>query len=68
MELKLVIFVSSFSMFRSSNRTFMELKQAGLTPADLRPASSNRTFMELKQDMQSLRTAQSVVLIVPLWN
>ena len=52
----------------SFNRTFMELKSAGLGAAYAFRWSFNRTFMELKSETNRIAVAGGLVLIVPLWN
>ena len=56
------------SVYKGSNRTFMELKFDEFERNQVPPACSNRTFMELKYIKWFVNGVELTVLIVPLWN
>ena len=59
---------NSYTSWRCSNRTFMELKFHLCVKTPQRGNCSNRTFMELKFYKAYYDRFGLVVLIVPLWN
>ena len=68
MELKQISTSGENGIFKSFNRTFMELKQDKGGEPYYANKSFNRTFMELKQANARIVHFKNIVLIGPSWN